>query len=253
MQSSSSALKYLLLFIITIATIGVLVLGYQQYKNRSLVIEGEAQAQIPPLLTDCKFFYQICPTSMDGKSTKNSVQTLLNTVSSPLLSIYEVPYFLPNGTETDPVPPTFVITYLSTENNINAFLLMTLSELATKSITQNPALEKPILRSSEITGFYQQYRTVALELSNQAIENELTPNNLDVPITTDSVEYFGKTYALAPNTPAATLIVAQYLASMATDQAEFERWLEEFPVVYQQIAGIDPTSDEFEYDDRLSR
>lgn len=196
---------------------------------------------IPHILSNCAAFYQLCPTSRQGVTSTHTVRTLFETQQLAIRYVQEISFptpAQPQGFTT----PDYVLTYLSSEKNLNPFLLLALSEVMTQTPSQGKNLEKPLLPDSETTGYAAQFTQVADELVALRNEFGLLPDQFNQPNPTKRITAFDKTLTVHDEASLASVVVAEWFKRHSQDLSEFQQRLLDFPAAYERVAGISPTS-----------
>ncbi len=230
-ENTKNVLSYLVLTVTATSFLIGTVLSVFIIPNKETALLTEAQSnQLPNLMTDCKFFYQLCGVSSEGRTTPRSVPRALQLVNSPLL-------FLPiveGGTTADSF-----ITATAVQSGLNPFILLTLTELEHGTVLTSTT-PTPI----DFTVFQAQMNKLTATLLSIAKETQFAPENVYQPHPGATLQVGTVNYVATPQSSHASLVVLKYLAQTSPDQARFLTQSHRFTQVYQLLSGIDPRNDE---------
>jgi hypothetical protein len=241
----SSTTFFILLFVCLVAIAIPTVYFLPRLNNPTLTQNSSTSVDVPELLSNCAFFYQLCPTSNKGVVSLQTVDQLLTEQNSPLQQSGLLLYSEIDKEQSTMAPASQIVTLIGSKYNLNPFLLLTLAEMNTHLVTQNIELRPTIESAGEQSGnawFSLQEQNIALELQKNAQAQQLAPNNLKEKSKVKSVKIGTHEVQLSGSFSLATQAVVEYLAAHSSSVEELQTKLTTFSETYQKLWGTDPST-----------
>jgi hypothetical protein len=207
-------------------------------------VQASNTINVPNLIANCAYFYQLCPTTSEGGTTPTSVEEHLIQLNSPLAEAELLLYSEFDSEVSRFEHPSQIVTSVASKHNLNPFLLLTLLEMEQQLVTQSVDL-KPVIESagenSREAWFAIQQQLIATDLKQLEQANNFHPTDIQKKGKLKSLTINGRVVKVTGNYSLATQLLVEHIAKKSNSVQDLQTQFATFTHTYQQLWGIDPS------------